>query len=51
LSVALKNPFDLLAVDEIQEVTGMSVQVVLATPQSIAAMLDRLQRARRASRA
>jgi type IV pilus assembly protein PilB len=44
LSVALKNPFDLLAVDEIQEVTGRPVQVVLATPQSIAAMLDRLQR-------
>ncbi|MFO1078640.1 MAG: GspE/PulE family protein [Planctomycetota bacterium] len=44
LSVALKNPFDLLAVDEIQEVTGESVQIVLATPKSIAQALDRLQR-------
>jgi type IV pilus assembly protein PilB len=41
LSVALKNPFDLLAVDEIQEVTGMSVQMVLATPKSIATALER----------
>ncbi len=44
LSVALKNPFDLIAVDEIQEVTGQSVQVVLATPDSIAAALGRLQK-------
>ncbi|MBL9075971.1 MAG: type II/IV secretion system protein [Planctomycetes bacterium] len=44
LSVALKNPFDLLAVDEIQEVTGLPVQVVLATPQAIAATLERMQR-------
>jgi len=44
LSVALKNPFDLLAVDEIQEVTGKSVQVVLATPPAIAAALERLQK-------
>ena len=44
LSVALKNPFDLLAVDEIQEVTGMSIQVVLATPKSIAAALERQQK-------
>jgi type IV pilus assembly protein PilB len=44
LAVALKNPFELLAVDEIQEVTGMPVQVVLATPESIAKALDRLQR-------
>ncbi|MFY9344420.1 MAG: GspE/PulE family protein [Planctomycetota bacterium] len=44
LSVAMKNPFDLLAVDEIQEVTGLSVQVVLATPPSIAAALARLQK-------
>jgi type IV pilus assembly protein PilB len=44
LSVALKNPFDLLAVDEIQEVTGLPVQTVLATPDSIAAALQRLQR-------
>jgi type IV pilus assembly protein PilB len=44
LSVALKNPFDLLAVDEIQEVTGRPVQVVLATPRSIAATLERMQR-------
>ena len=41
LSVALKNPFDLVAVDEIQEVTGLSVQVILATPQSIATALSR----------
>ncbi|MBL8731231.1 MAG: type II/IV secretion system protein [Planctomycetes bacterium] len=39
LSVALKNPFDLLAIDEIQEVTGMSVQVVMSTPQAIAKAL------------
>jgi type IV pilus assembly protein PilB len=44
LSVALRNPFDLLAVDEIQEVTGCGVQVVLATPTSIAAALERLQK-------
>ncbi|MBL8726934.1 MAG: type II/IV secretion system protein [Planctomycetes bacterium] len=44
LAVALRNPFDLLAVDEIQEVTGLPVQVVLATPRSIAAMLERMQR-------
>ncbi len=44
LSVALKNPFDLLAVDEIQEVTGKSVQVVLTTPQAIAATLERTER-------
>lgn len=44
LAVALKNPFELLAVDEIQEVTGMPVEVVLATPKSIAAALDRVQR-------
>jgi type IV pilus assembly protein PilB len=44
LSVALKNPFDLRAVDEIQEVTGKSVQIVLSTPQAIAEALARLQR-------
>lgn len=44
LSVALKNPFELLAVDEIQEVTGMPVEVVLATPASIANALERIQR-------
>ena len=44
LSVALKNPFDLLAVDEIQEVTGRPVQIVLATPASIAATIERMQR-------
>lgn len=44
LSVALKNPFDLLAVDEIQEVTGKSVQVVLATPKSLATALERQQK-------
>ncbi len=44
LSVALKNPFDLLAVDEIQEVTGMSVQIVLATPASIATAIQRVQK-------
>lgn len=44
LSVALKNPFELLAVDEIQEVTSMPVEVVLATPKSIASALERLQR-------
>ena len=44
LSVALKNPFDLLAVDEIQEATGLSVQVVLATPKSITTALERQQR-------
>ncbi|HEB54624.1 MAG TPA: type II/IV secretion system protein [bacterium] len=44
LSVALKNPFDLLAVDEIQEVTGMSVEIVLATPEAINAALERIQR-------
>jgi type IV pilus assembly protein PilB len=44
LLVALKNPFDLLAVDEIQEVTGLPVQVVLATPKAIADALARLQR-------
>lgn len=44
LSVALKNPFDLLAVDEIQEVTGSAVQVVLATPQAITATLARIQK-------
>ncbi|MCA8977577.1 MAG: Flp pilus assembly complex ATPase component TadA, partial [Planctomycetes bacterium] len=44
LSVALKNPFDLLAVDEIQEVTGMSVQIVLATPKSLAIAIDRMQK-------
>lgn len=44
LSIALKNPFELLAVDEIQEVTGMPVEVILATPTSIASALERLQR-------
>jgi type IV pilus assembly protein PilB len=44
LSVALKNPFDLLAVDEIQEATGSAVEVVLATPQAIGAALQRIQK-------
>ncbi|MFN3242272.1 MAG: GspE/PulE family protein [Planctomycetota bacterium] len=44
LSVALKNPFELLAIDEIQEVTGMPVEVVLSTPTAIAAALDRVQK-------
>ena len=44
LSVALRNPFDLLAVDEIQEVTGLSVQVVLAAPAAIAATLERMKK-------
>ncbi len=44
LSVAMRNPFDLLAVDEIEEVTGASVQVVVSTPQAIAQALARLQK-------
>jgi len=44
LSVALKNPFELLAIDEIQEVTGMPVEVVLATPAAIANALNRVQK-------
>ncbi|MCR9246613.1 MAG: GspE/PulE family protein [bacterium] len=44
LLVALKNPFDLLAVDEIQEVTGMSVEIALATPEAIRAAVERLQK-------
>jgi type IV pilus assembly protein PilB len=44
LSVALKNPFDLLAVDEIQEITGMPVQTVLAVPSAIARALERLEK-------
>jgi type II secretory ATPase GspE/PulE/Tfp pilus assembly ATPase PilB-like protein len=44
LSVALRNPFDLLAVDEIQEVTGMSVQIVISTPAAITSALERLQK-------
>ena len=44
LSVALRNPFDLLAVDEIQEVTGLGVQVVVAPPVAIARALERQQR-------
>jgi len=44
LLVALKNPFDLLAVDEIQEVTGLSVMVALATPERLSAAIGRLQK-------
>ncbi|MCB9878157.1 MAG: type II/IV secretion system protein [Planctomycetes bacterium] len=44
LTVALQNPFELLAVDEIQEVTGMPVAIALATPKSIATALERMQR-------
>ncbi|MCK5944697.1 MAG: type II/IV secretion system protein [Planctomycetes bacterium] len=44
LSVALKNPFELLAIDEIQEVTGMPVEVVLSTPKAIQSALDRVQK-------
>lgn len=44
LVVALKNPFDLLAVDEIQESTGMPVHVVLSTPKAIASALARQQK-------
>ena len=45
LLVALGNPFDLLAIDEIQEVTGSSVQVVMAPPAAIVRTLERLERA------
>jgi len=44
LSVALKNPFELLAVDEIQEVTGKAIEVVLATPTAIAKVLELIQK-------
>ena len=44
LSVALQNPFELLAVDEIQEVTGSPVEVVLATPAAIEGALERIQK-------
>lgn len=44
LSVALKNPFELLAIDEIQEVTGTPVEVVLSTPKAIATALERVQK-------
>lgn len=44
LVVALKNPFDLAAVDEVQEVTGMSVEVALATPDAIRRAIERLHR-------
>ena len=44
LSVALRNPFDIMAVDAIQEITARPVQVVVATPQAIQRALDRLER-------
>ncbi len=45
LLVALANPFDLLAIDEIQEVTGHSVQVVMSPPAAIVRTVERLERA------
>ncbi len=46
LCVVLSNPFDILAVDAIQEVTGMSVQVVMSTPTAIQGAISRLERGR-----
>ncbi|MCA8948814.1 MAG: Flp pilus assembly complex ATPase component TadA, partial [Planctomycetes bacterium] len=44
LRIALRNPFDLLAVDEVQEVTGMSVEIALSTPDAVQAAIERLQK-------
>ncbi|GAB4146697.1 MAG: hypothetical protein Fur0037_14770 [Planctomycetota bacterium] len=44
LSVAMQNPFDIMAVDAIQEITAMPVQVMLATPESIEKAIERLER-------
>ena len=44
LSVALRNPFELVAVDEIQEATKMSVEVVLSPPGAIQKHIERLER-------
>jgi type IV pilus assembly protein PilB len=44
LDVVLQNPFDILAVDAIQEVTGHPVQVVMAPPSAIERALARLER-------
>lgn len=46
LGVALRNPMDLIAVDAIQELTGMPVQTYLAAPDAIQRALDRLERGR-----
>ncbi|MFM1871237.1 MAG: hypothetical protein RL398_659 [Planctomycetota bacterium] len=44
LQVALSNPFDLLAVDDLQEVLGQPIQVVIAPPTAIDRTLERLER-------
>ena len=44
LQVALGNPFDLLAVDDLQEVVGQPIQVVIAPPAAIERTLERLGR-------
>ena len=44
IDVVLRDPFDLLAVDAIQEFTRASVQVMVSTPSAIERMLDRLDR-------
>ncbi len=46
LCVALKNPFDIIALDTVQEVTGMPVQVFVATPAAIDKAIERIERGR-----
>ncbi len=46
LCVVLRNPFDILALDTIQEVTGMPVQVMVSTPAAIDKALERIERGR-----
>lgn len=44
LSVALRDPFDIMAVDAIQEVTKLPVQAVVTTPSAIDRALARQRR-------
>ncbi len=44
MSVALRNPFDILAVDTIQDISQCSIQVVVAPPAAIEKAVQRLER-------
>ena len=44
IDVVLRDPFDLMAVDAIQEYTRASVQVMVSSPSAIDRMLQRLDR-------
>ncbi len=46
LSVAMRNPFDILAIDAIQEVAGMPVMPVMSTAEAIQRALERMEKGR-----